>query len=387
MSLGRSAQKDYLESEYERYRQQADTARANGDPQTAAKYYRQCADVLTELSELEGLEKLQRERQKLAANLTKAAEKLEQDGALQSSDERSQSSAGTTPTSGSGDVATGDDSASEEPDPEAYLSEPPDLSFADVGGMIDLIQTLRDQVIDPLQRPELYEQYDIGVVNGLLLYGPPGTGKTYITEALAGELGYNYMKIQASEITSSLVGESAENMGEIFTIARNNQPCLLFLDEIEAIAAERSGGTQKTMSESQMITQFLTEMSETKGEDVVVVGATNLPDDIDGAAWRRFDERIEVPPPDAKARGAVLRVHLRDRPVLTDNIDWQQIKERTEGYSASDLELIASKAARNALKQARDSDEIVPISQDHLETAIAETDSSLAMWDETGGGV
>lgn len=383
MSLGRSAQKEYLESEYERYRQQADTARANDNPQTAAKYYRQCADVLTELAELEGLEKLQRERRKLATNLTKAAQKLEQDGALQSSDESASPDRENAPTDDGGDAGSDDDSA--EPDPETYLSEPPELGFGDVGGMTDLIQALRDQVIDPLERPDLYEQYDLGVVNGLLLYGPPGTGKTYITEALAGELGYNYMEIQASEITSSLVGESAENMAEIFTVARNNQPCLMFLDEIEAIAAERSGGAQKTMSESQMITQFLTEMSETKGEDVVVVGATNLPDDIDGAAWRRFDERIEVPPPDAKARAAILRVHLRDRPVLTDDIDWQQIKEQTEGYSASDLELIASKAARNALKQARDSDEIVPISQEHLETAVTETESSLAMWDETGG--
>jgi len=140
--------------------------------------------------------------------------------------------------------------------------------------MTDLKETLKDQVIDPLERPELYDEYDLGVVNGVLLYGPPGTGKTYITEALAGELDYNYIEAQASDITSSLVGEAAENMSEMFEVARDNQPCLLFMDEIEAIAAERSGGSQKTMSESQMITQFLTEMSETKGEDVVVVSAT-----------------------------------------------------------------------------------------------------------------
>jgi transitional endoplasmic reticulum ATPase len=249
--------------------------------------------------------------------------------------------------------------------------------------MTDLKETLKDQVIDPLQRPELYEEYDLGVVNGVLLYGPPGTGKTYITEALAGELGYNVVIAQASDITSSLVGEAADNMGELFTIARNNQPCLLFLDEIDAIAAERSGDTNKTMSESQMITQFLTEMSETKGEDVVVVGATNLPDEIDGAAWRRFDERIEVPPPDATARAAVLRVHLRDRPVVTDEIDWDEIKELTDGYAASDLEIVASKAARRALKDARDADEVVPISQDHIETAIDATESSLDAWSDT----
>ena len=247
--------------------------------------------------------------------------------------------------------------------------------------MTDLKETLKDQVIDPLERPELYEQYDLGIVNGVLLHGPPGTGKTYITEALAGALGYNFVKAQASDITSSLVGEAADNMAELFEVARNNQPCLLFLDEIDAIAADRGGGTNKTMSEGQMITQFLTEMSETKGEDVVVVGATNLPDEIDGAAWRRFDERIEVPPPDPAARAAVLRIHLRDRPVLTDEIDWETIKQQTEGYSSSDLEIIASKAARSALKQARTDDEIVPITQKHLETAIEETTSSLEAWE------
>jgi len=255
------------------------------------------------------------------------------------------------------------------------------MDFSDVGGMTDLKETLKDQVIDPLQRPELYEEYDLGVVNGVLLHGPPGTGKTYITEALAGELGYNVVIAQASDITSSLVGEAADNMADLFEIARDNQPCLLFLDEIDAIAAERSGSTNKTMSESQMITQFLTEMSETKGEDVVVVSATNLPDEIDGAAWRRFDERIEVPPPDATARAAILRVHLRDRPVVTDEIDWETIKEKTDGYVASDLEIIASTAARNALKDARDADSVVPISQAHLDAAIEATDPSLDAWD------
>jgi transitional endoplasmic reticulum ATPase len=247
--------------------------------------------------------------------------------------------------------------------------------------MTDLKETLKDQVIDPLKRPELYEEYDLGVVNGVLLHGPPGTGKTYITEALAGELGYNFVEAQASDVTSSLVGEAADNMAELFSVARNNQPCLLFLDEIDALASSRDGGADKTISERQMITQFLTEMSETKGEDVVVVGATNLPDEIDGAAWRRFDERIEVPPPDPTARAAIMRIHLRDRPVLTEEIDWETIKAATEGYSSSDLEIISSKAARAALKEARTDDDIVPISQSHIETAIEETTSSLEEWD------
>ena len=384
MSLERSAQKEYLESEYKRYRKQAEATRDSGKSGAAATYYEQCADVLEELAKLETTDTLAQERRNLASNLTKAAQKLSQDGSLGSADDGSESPDVADSQTGTGPSHSPDSGDEEsETDAETYLEASPEMGFGDVGGMTELKQTLRDQVIDPLERPELYEEYELGVVNGLLLHGPPGTGKTYVTEALAGELGYNYVNVQASEVTSSLVGESAENMAELFRVARDNQPCLLFFDEVEAIASERSGGSQKTMSESQMITQFLTEMSETQGEDVVIVGATNLPDDIDGAAWRRFDERIEVPPPDATARAAILRVHLRERPVLTDSIDWAEIKDQTGGYSASDLELIASKAARKALQEARDSDDIVPISQEHLETAVAETTSSLDAWDGT----
>ena len=391
MSLKRSAQKSHLESEYKRYRKSAEAARDEGNAAKAARYYRQCVGVLEDLADLETNDRLATERKELAANLATAADRLENDEPLV--DESGDGSGGsqTTTATGGGDAdasgppgsAGGGDDEGDGVDPSTFLEAAPEKDFSDVGGMTDLKETLKDQVIDPLQRPELYEEYDLGVVNGVLLYGPPGTGKTYITEALAGELGYNVVIAQASDITSSLVGEAADNMGELFTIARNNQPCLLFLDEINAIAAERSGDTNKTMSESQMITQFLTEMSETKGEDVVVVGATNLPDEIDGAAWRRFDERIEVPPPDATARAAVMRVHLRDRPVVTDEIDWDEIKELTDGYAASDLEIVASKAARHALKDARDADEVVPISQEHIETAIDATESSLDAWSDT----
>jgi transitional endoplasmic reticulum ATPase len=390
MSLKRSAQKSHLESEYKRYRKSAEAARDEGNATKAARYYRQCVGVLEDLADLETNDRLATERKELAANLATAADRLENDEPLVDESGDGGGSQTTTATGG-GDAnasgppgsAGGGDDDDDGVDPSTFLEAAPEKDFSDVGGMTDLKETLKDQVIDPLQRPELYEEYDLGVVNGVLLYGPPGTGKTYITEALAGELGYNVVIAQASDITSSLVGEAADNMGELFTIARNNQPCLLFLDEIDAIAAERSGDTNKTMSESQMITQFLTEMSETKGEDVVVVGATNLPDEIDGAAWRRFDERIEVPPPDATARAAVMRVHLRDRPVVTDEIDWDEIKELTDGYAASDLEIVASKAARRALKDARDADEVVPISQDHIETAIDATESSLDAWSDT----
>lgn len=387
MSLKRSAQKDHLESEYERYRARAKKARKNGENEKAARFYTQCVTTLKDLAELETSDKLSNERLALAQNLQEAAEKLKNNQSDDSGEINTRKETDSeVPSSDSGSAtetgSSGSKDENETTDPSNYLEEPPEMNFRDVGGMTDLKDTLRDKVIDPLERPELYEEYDLGIVNGVLLHGPPGTGKTYITQALAGELGYNYIEARASDITSSLVGEASKNMAELFEVARDNQPCLLFIDETESIVGDRSGGHQKTSSESQMITQFLTEMSEIKGDDVIVVGATNLPDDIDGAAIRRFEERIEVPPPDATARAAVLRIHLRERPVVTEEIDWDEIKSLTEGYSSSDLEIIASSAARRALKQARERDEVVPITHEHLETAIEETDSSLEAWNK-----
>jgi transitional endoplasmic reticulum ATPase len=180
-------------------------------------------------------------------------------------------------------------------------------------------------------------------------------------------------------LTSSLVGEAADKVAELFDIARSNQPCLVFIDEIDAVAGQRSGGAQKTQSERQMVNQLLTELSEIQGEEVVVIAATNLLEAVDDALKRsgRFDERIEVPPPDPTAREAILRVHLRDRPVLTDDIDWEAVRRETEGYTASDMQLVAASAARNALKEARERGEIQPVTQSHLETAIKETEPSL----------
>lgn len=387
---------EILEEDYQRYRQQAEKFRETGNQEKAAKYYRKSADIVEQMADLEGSEKLTERRHQLADNLATAAEKLEA-----SDRSTAQSDTATGGAAGSGGGAAGSDSAgsegggpsrspdgpsddSNEVDASEFLEEPPDIDFSDVGGMTELKQTLLDKVVDPLERPELYETYDLTVVNGVLLYGPPGTGKTYITRALAGKLGYNFIQTTPADVTSSLVGEAADNVANLFTAARDNQPCLVFIDEIDAIAGQRNAGAQKTQSERQMINQLLQELSAIQGEDVVVIAATNMLEEVDDAIKRsgRFDERIEVPAPDEQARIAILRVHLRHRPVLTEDIDWDRIGAKTVGYSASDMELIAANAARKALGEARATDEIQRIDQGHLETAIEETESSLDDWDE-----
>jgi transitional endoplasmic reticulum ATPase len=368
MSLADSTRKEILKKKYRRFRSHADEAKEEGDTSEAADYYHRSARVVEELAEMETNSKLRSKRTELAENLRDAAEKLESDGYLESDEGEN----GSSPTD-TGGTDPSDDS-------NAYLVESPDLDFDDVGGMADLKETLTETIIDPLDRPDMYERYGLGTVKGVLLHGPPGTGKTYLTRALAGKLEFNYIELEASDLTSSLVGEAADNVSEVFEVAKNNQPCLVFLDEIDAITAERSGGRQKTMSESQMITQFLTEMSSLGDTDVVFIAATNLPDAIDGAAWRRFDKRIEVPPPDAEGRQAVLETLLEERPTDDESINWEALGSMTNGYTPSDLELVVNAAARAALAETDETGTFQQITQRHIKTGIRNTDTSLDAW-------
>ncbi|MFC6974226.1 AAA family ATPase [Halomicroarcula sp. GCM10025709] len=250
----------------------------------------------------------------------------------------------------------------------------PGREFGDVGGMADLKARLDDTVIDPLENADTYAEYGIDVLSGLLLYGPPGCGKTHLAGALAGELGHSFVEVAPADIASKWMGEPAKNVAEVFEIARANAPCVLFIDEIDGIAGSRHGSMNT--SEQQLVNQLLTELEGASDDDVVVVAATNFVEDIDGALRRsgRFDERVEVPPPDAEARRQILEIHLDGRPVAGE-IDWDPIVEDTAGYAASDLELLAEDAARHALRDGAD------LAQEHLETAVWETHSSIENWE------
>jgi transitional endoplasmic reticulum ATPase len=270
--------KEILEDRYQQSRSKADTFREQGEYEAAAKYYRKCAGVMRDIAETESSDRMTKKRLELAENLFNAAEKLvnaaesdQEPARPRDSDPNGAPSAGRGGSGGGNSAGPDSTDENETVDAGAYLSEVPKTDFGDVGGMSDLKQTLRDKVIDPLERSELYEKYNVSVVNGILLYGPPGTGKTYITEALTGELEYNFINITPDDITSSLVGEASKNVAELFEVARANQPCMVFIDEIDALAGKRSGGAQKTQSERQMVNQFLQELTDIQGETVMVV--------------------------------------------------------------------------------------------------------------------
>lgn len=261
-------------------------------------------------------------------------------------------------------------------DVEQMLREP-DVEFRDVGGMEDVKDRLTEKVIKPLENPAVYDEYGVSTLNGVLLYGPPGTGKSYVSEALAGELGYNYVQVTSGNITGGIVGQSARNVDELFRVARENQPCMVFMDEIDAIGTDRSE-TQGTQSERQMLNQLFTSLTEIQGEDIVVMAATNKRDELDEALTRsgRFDEKIEVPPPDGETRIAVLLKHLEGRPFDRETLDFSEIASLTHGYASSDMEVVAENAARHALQERQRTGQPTPIRHDHLVAGIEETEPS-----------
>ncbi len=257
-------------------------------------------------------------------------------------------------------------------DAETLVEASPERSFADVGGMTELKQTIRRSVIDPVQKPEQFQAYGLDPVSGVLFHGPPGCGKTYIAGAISGELGWSLIEVTPADLASKYMGKPAENVQDLFRIATANSPCLLFIDEIDAVASARD--EQSNTSERGMVNQLLTELEDVP-EDILVVGATNLLEEVDDAILRtgRFDERIEVPPPDASARREILEIHLAGRPGA-DSVSLAETVASTAGYAASDLSYIATDAARRAMRAESE------INEEHLAAAVEATESSVPDW-------
>ncbi|MDS0300870.1 ATP-binding protein [Halogeometricum sp. S1BR25-6] len=266
-----------------------------------------------------------------------------------------------------------DDASEDEPadcEAEQWLCEP-DITFDDVAAMDGVKERLRQTVLNPLSDPELFEEYGLGTINGILLHGPPGTGKTYLSRALAGELERPFLRVTPANVTSKFVGESADNVAEIFEVARAHQPSIVFIDELDALGTDR-GATHNTQSERQMQNQLLMELAALDAEDVVVIGATNKLEELDEALVRtgRFDEWIAVPLPDPESRRALLRYHLDGRPTELDAEDLDDAVAATEGFSASDLESVANEAARRAIAETYDAGSRRPISARHVRAAV-----------------
>ena len=279
---------------------------------------------------------------------------------------------------GDGDAA---DSASAGIDEaEAYDAEHAGLTLADVAGMTEVKQRLEAAFLAPMRNPDLRRLYGKSLRGGLLLYGPPGCGKTFIARAVAGELGASFIAVSFADIMDMFVGQSERNMHELFEVARRNAPCVLFLDEVDAIGQKRSQLRHTPMRSA--VNQLLLELDDVSGnnEGVFLLAATNHPWDVDSALRRpgRFDRTLLVLPPDAAAREGVFRYHLKDRPVA--GIDLANLARRTDGYSGADIAHICETAAERALMDSVRRGEPRMIGTPDLEAAIAEVKPSLGAW-------
>ncbi|MEM0217265.1 MAG: CDC48 family AAA ATPase [Candidatus Nezhaarchaeales archaeon] len=230
--------------------------------------------------------------------------------------------------------------------------EVPNVRWSDIGGLEEAKQALKEAVEWPLKYPEIFEKANIKPPRGILLYGPPGTGKTLLAKAVATESEANFISIKGPEIFSKWVGESERAIREIFRKARQAAPCVVFIDEIDAIAPRRGGDIGDAHVTDRVVNQLLTELDgieELRG--VVVIAATNRPDIVDPALLRpgRFDRLIYVPPPDARAREEIFKIHLRGKPLGAD-VNIQKLVSLTEGYTGADIAALCNTAAMIALR-------------------------------------
>lgn len=231
--------------------------------------------------------------------------------------------------------------------------EVPDVKWADVGGLEGVKQELREAVEWPLKYQELFEYSDATPPKGILLYGPPGTGKTLLAKAAANESEANFISIKGPELLSKWVGESEKGVREIFRKARQAAPCIIFFDEIDAIAPMRGGSFGDSHVTERVISQMLTELDGLEIlANVVVVAATNRPDIIDPALLRpgRFDRLLYVPPPDRESRLQIIKIHTKKKP-LDKDVDVEKLAGDMDGYTGADIASVASAAVMLALRE------------------------------------
>jgi SpoVK/Ycf46/Vps4 family AAA+-type ATPase len=268
-------------------------------------------------------------------------------------------------------------------DPDEREIERPKISFKDVGGLEVLKEEIRMKIIHPLAHPDLYKAYGKKIGGGILMYGPPGCGKTYLARATAGEINANFLSIGINDVLDMWFGNSEKNLHQLFERARRNRPCVLFFDEVDALAASRAD--MRTSAGRHLINQFLAELDgiESNNDGLLILAATNAPWHVDAAFRRpgRFDRILFVPPPDAPARAAILRAQLRGKPA--HGIDYDQVAKKTDGFSGADLKAVVDATIEQKLRDAMKKGIPEPIATMELTAAAAGIKPSTKEWFST----
>ena len=275
--------------------------------------------------------------------------------------------------------------ASMAPDPLAYEGlgdvTKETITLDDVGGLENVKERIRIAFLEPMRNPEIAKAFGKSLRGGLLLYGPPGTGKTFIARAIAGELGANFLSVTLADILNGIIGESEQNVHRVFQRARQLAPCVVFIDELDALGGKRSQYMNVGWMRN-VVNQMLQEMDGlgSDNDGVFLLGATNHPWDVDTALMRpgRFDRTVLVLPPDAPARAAILTHNFAGRPIA--GIDIDSIVARTDGFSGADLSHVVATAAERAMSDSIASGTVRPINMKDVEKALKEIKPSIMPW-------
>jgi transitional endoplasmic reticulum ATPase len=258
--------------------------------------------------------------------------------------------------------------------------ERPGVGFKDVGGMDALKEQIGLKIIHPLKHPEMYRAYGRPIGGGILMYGPPGCGKTHLARATAGEVDATFISVGIHEVLDMWIGQSERNLAELFKQARDQAPCVLFFDEVDALAARRSDF--RTSAGRPLINQFLSELDGIDGgnDGLLVLAATNAPWHLDPAFRRpgRFDRVLFVPPPDVPARAAILEILTRGKPA--DRLDFDKVARKTDGFSGADLKAVLDLAIEGKLTDAIRTGRAAPITTDDLLKGAKNVRPSTREW-------
>eukprot|EP00746_Dinoflagellata_sp_MGD_P125059 gnl/MRDRNA2_/MRDRNA2_59755_c0_seq1.p1 gnl/MRDRNA2_/MRDRNA2_59755_c0~~gnl/MRDRNA2_/MRDRNA2_59755_c0_seq1.p1 ORF type:complete len:420 (-),score=87.41 gnl/MRDRNA2_/MRDRNA2_59755_c0_seq1:414-1586(-) len=235
--------------------------------------------------------------------------------------------------------------------------DPGKISYGDVGGLTEQIRAMREVIELPLTNPELFKRVGIKMPKGVLLYGPPGTGKTLLARAMAHNMTANFIKVVASAIVDKYIGESARIIREMFGYARDHQPCIIFMDEIDAIGGKRF--SQGTSADREIQRTLMELLNQLDGFDqlgrVKIIMATNRPDVLDPALLRpgRLDRKIEIPLPNEQARLDVIKIH--SNPITKHGeFDWEAIVKLTDTFNCADMRNVCTEAGMFAIRAERD---------------------------------
>lgn len=263
------------------------------------------------------------------------------------------------------------------------ISERKKITFGDVGGLETLKESITMKIIKPFTNPGLFDRFKKKAGGGILLYGPPGCGKTYIARATAGECNARFIPVHISDILDPYMGVSESNVRALFESARASRPSILFFDEMDAIGYNRSKASSSLTRT--IVDQFLAEIDgiDSNTDKMLIIGASNMPWDIDMAFKRpgRFDRMVFVPPPDLLARMEIFRLKLMDKPI--EDIDYKALALKTELYSGADIENVVESATEYVIDEIMKTDYERPIRMSDLHKAIENTKPSTIEWMKT----